>query len=78
MTTIAAGSSTPLATMSICNRDVRSLICLNPSIGKQCINFCVTTYADEIRLTVVVDSNLVPDPQVFTEYFHQQVSRDDK
>lgn len=59
--------------MSICNRDVRSLICLNPSIGRQCVNFCVTTYADEIRLAVVVDPNLIPNPQFLTDCFHEQV-----
>jgi hypothetical protein len=73
LTTLAAGSSTVLATMSICNRDVRSLICLNPSVGTPSINFCVTSYADEIRLAVIVDPNLVPDPQFFTECFNQQV-----
>jgi hypothetical protein len=75
LTTLAAGSSTTLATMSICNRDVRSLVCLNPSIGKHSINFCVTSYADEIRLAVIVDTNLVPDPQFFIECFHQQVKQ---
>jgi hypothetical protein len=75
LTTLAAGSSTTLATMSICNRDVRSLICLNPSLSKDSINFCVTSYADEVRLAVIVDPNLVPDPQFFTECFHQQVKQ---
>jgi hypothetical protein len=75
LTTIAAGSSTALATMSICNRDVRSLICLNPSLGTHSINFCVTSYADEIRLAVIVDPNLIPDPQFFTECFNQQVEK---
>jgi hypothetical protein len=74
LTTLAAGSSAAMATMSISNRDVRSLICLNPSIGTSCINFCVTSYADEIRLAVTADSNLVPDPQFFTECFNQQVN----
>ena len=74
LTTLAAGSTTPLATMSVCNRDVRSVICLNPSIGTSCINFCVTSYADEVRLAVTVDSNLIPDPQFFTECFNQQVN----
>jgi len=73
LTTIAAGSSTAFATMSICNRDVRSIICLNPSISSHAINFCVTSYADEIRLAVTVDPNLIPDPQFFTECFNQQV-----
>ncbi|CAF1052790.1 unnamed protein product [Adineta steineri] len=74
LTTITAGSSTALATISICNRDVRSLICLNPSIGTHNINFCVTTYADEIRLAVIVDPNIIPDPQFFTECFNQQLN----
>ena len=73
LTTIAAGSSTALSTMSICNRDVRSFVCLNPSTGTSCINFCVTCYSDEVRLTVVVDPNLVPHPEFFTECFNQQV-----
>jgi hypothetical protein len=73
LTTLAAGSSTAFATMSICNRDVPSLICLNPSIGTHSINFCVTSYSDEIRLAVIVDPNLVPDPQFFTECFNNQV-----
>jgi hypothetical protein len=76
LTTLAAGSSTALATMSICNRDVRSLICLNPSIGTHCMNICVTSYADEIRLAVIVDPNLIPDPQYLTECFNQQVGED--
>jgi len=61
--------------MSICNRDVRSIICLNPSVGTATINFCVTTYADEIRLTVIADPNIVPDPHFFTECFIQQVKK---
>ncbi len=75
LTTLAAGSSTALATMSVCNRDVRSLICLNPSVGTATINFCVTTYADEIRLAVIADPNIVPNPQFFTECFIQQVTK---
>jgi hypothetical protein len=61
--------------MSICNRDVRSIICLNPSVGTASINFCVTTYADEIRLAVIADPNIVPDPHFFTECFIQQVKQ---
>ncbi len=60
--------------MSVCNRDVRSLICVNPSVGTATINFCVTTYADEIRLAVIADSNIVPNPKFFTECFVQQVT----
>ena len=74
LTTIAAGSSTALSTMSICNRDVRSFVCLNPSMGTSCINFCVTCYADEVRLSVVADPQLVPHPEFFTECFNQQVN----
>ncbi|CAF4556727.1 unnamed protein product [Rotaria sp. Silwood1] len=74
LTTLAAGSSTTLATMSICNRDVRNVICLNPSIGTHSINFCVTSYADEIRLAVIVDPNLISDPEFFTTCFNQQLS----
>ncbi|CAF1287392.1 unnamed protein product [Rotaria sordida] len=74
LTTLAAGSSTTLATMSICNRDVRNVICLNPSISTHSINFCVTSYADEVRLAVVVDPNIIPDPQFFTICFNQQLS----
>jgi hypothetical protein len=74
LTTVAASTSTALATMSICNRDVRSLICLSPSIGTATINFCVTSYADEVRLAVIADANTVPDARFFTECFHQQVS----
>ncbi|CAF3433985.1 unnamed protein product [Rotaria socialis] len=73
LTTLATGSSTTLATMSICNRDVRSVICLNPSISTHSINFCVTSYADEIRLTVIVDPNLIPDAQFFTKCFNEQL-----
>jgi hypothetical protein len=73
LTTLAAGTSTALATMSICNRDIRSLICLSPSVGTASINFCVTSYADEIRLAVVVDPNIVPDPKFLTDSFIQQV-----
>lgn len=73
LTTIAAGSSTTLASMSLCNREVRSLVCLNPSIGTYSINFCVTSYSDEIRLAVSCDSTLVPNPEFFTECFIQQV-----
>lgn len=77
LTTLAAGSATTLATMSVCNRDVRSFICLNPSMGSNSINFCATSYADEIRLTVIVDPNLVPNPQFFIECFHQQVAENE-
>lgn len=73
LTTLAAGSSTTLATMSICNRDVRSLICLNPCMSSNSINFCATSYADELRLCAIVDPNLIPNPQFFTECFNQQV-----
>jgi hypothetical protein len=75
LTTLAAGSSTTLATMSLCSRDVRSVICLSPSVGTASINFCVTTYADEIRLTVISDPNIVPNPHFFTECFIQQVKK---
>ncbi len=61
--------------MSICNRDVRSLVCLNPSVGTASINFCVTSYADEIRLAVIADPNIVPNPRFFTECFNQQVKK---
>jgi hypothetical protein len=61
--------------MSVCNRDVRSLICLNPSVGTASINFCVTSYADEVRLAVIADPNIVPNPQFFTECFNQQVKK---
>ncbi|CAF0889291.1 unnamed protein product [Adineta steineri] len=74
LTTLAAGSSTALATMSICNRDVRSLICLSPCIGTASVNLCVTTYADEIRLVVIADPNVVPNLHLFTEYFSQQLT----
>ena len=73
LTSLPAGTSTSLATMSICNRDVRSLICLNPSLGRSAINFCVTSYADDIRLAVSVDPNLIPDPKFFVECFNHQV-----
>jgi len=75
LTTLAAGSSTALATISLCNRDVRSLICLNPSVGTASINFCVTSYADEIRLAVIADPNIVPNPHFFTKCFIQQVNK---
>ncbi|CAF0816091.1 unnamed protein product [Rotaria sp. Silwood1] len=74
LTSLAAGSSTALATMSICNRDVRSLICLSPSIGTASLNFCVTSYADEIRLAVIADPNIIPNPKFFTECFNQQLN----
>ncbi len=77
LTTIAAGNSTALATMSICNRDVRSLICLSPIVGTASLNLCVTTYADEIRLAVIADPNIVPNLHFFTEYFIQQVTKTD-
>ena len=75
LTTLAAGSSTTLATMSICNRDVRSIICLSPSVGTATVNFCVTSYADELRLAVIADPNIVPNPRSFTQYFIQQVMK---
>ncbi|CAF2395608.1 unnamed protein product [Rotaria sp. Silwood2] len=74
LTSLAAGSSTALATVSICNRDVRSLICLSPSIGTASLNFCVTSYADEIRLVVIADPNVIPNPRFLTECFNQQLN----
>lgn len=74
-TSLAAGNTTALATMSICNRDVRSLVCLSPSIGTASLSFCVTSYGDEIRLTVVADPNVIPNPQFFTACFLQQVKK---
>lgn len=75
LTTLAAGSSTALATMSVCNRDVRSVICLSPSVGTATVNLCVTSYADEIRLAVIADPNVVPNPKFFTQCFIQQVMK---
>ena len=74
LTSVAPASSTSLATVTICNQDVRSLICLSPSIGTASMNFCVTSYGDEIRLAVIVDPTLVPDPHFFTRCFIQQVT----
>ena len=76
LTTLAAGSSTNLATMSICNRDVRSFVCLGPMTGTASISFCVTSYADEIRLAVIADPQFVPNPKFFTECFLQQVEKE--
>ena len=75
LTTLAADSSTTLTTMSICNRNVRSIICLNPSTSTHNISFCVTSYADEIRLGVSVDPSLIPNSQFFIECFNQQVRK---
>ncbi|CAF3016503.1 unnamed protein product [Rotaria socialis] len=74
LTSIAVGNSAALATISVCNRDVRNLICFSPSIGTANINFCITTYADDIRLAVIADPNIVPNPNYFTECFIQQLT----
>ncbi|CAF0746331.1 unnamed protein product [Didymodactylos carnosus] len=73
LSTIAAGNSTALATMSILNKDVRSYICLSPSVGSCTISFCVTTYSDEIRLAVIADSNIMPDTKFITKCFIEQL-----
>lgn len=75
LTSIAAGNTTTLATISICNRDVRSFICLSPSIGAASLNFCITTYADDIRLAVVADPNVIVNPKFFTDCFIKQVKK---
>ncbi|CAF2264988.1 unnamed protein product [Rotaria magnacalcarata] len=74
LTSIAVGNSAALATVSLCSRDVRSLICFSPSIGTANINFCITTYADDIRLAVIADPNIVPNLNYFTECFIQQLT----
>ncbi|CAF0753206.1 unnamed protein product [Didymodactylos carnosus] len=73
LTTITTRNSTALATMSILNKDIRSYMCLSPSVGACTISFCVTTYSDEIRLAVIADSNIMPDVKFITKCFIEQL-----
>lgn len=70
--TLGAGDAS-LSTLSLCNRNVRSLIYFNPAICNLSLSFSIVTYGDEIRLGLQADSNVITNPELITTEFIKQV-----
>jgi hypothetical protein len=70
--TLGAGDST-LQTVSLCNRNVKNIIYFYPTACNISISFSVITYGDEVRLSLMADSNIITKPKLITREFIKQV-----
>ncbi len=70
--TLGAGDAS-LSTVSVCNRSVKSIIYFYPCVASVPISFSVMTYGDEVRMTLVADSNIITNPELITNEFNTQV-----
>ena len=70
--TLGAGDSS-LQTVSLCNRNVKNIIYFYPTACNISISFSVITYGDEVRLSLMADSNIITKPKLITREFIKQV-----
>lgn len=71
--TLGAGDAS-LSTVSVCNRNVKSIIYFYPSVSRVSISFSIMTYGDEVRLALVADSRIISCPEVITKEFNKQLT----
>ena len=70
--TLGAGDAS-LATASLCNRNVKNIIYFYPPICDLSISFSIVTYGEEVRMSLVADSNIITHPKLITAEFIRQV-----
>jgi hypothetical protein len=70
--TLGAGDNT-LSTVSLCNKNVRNILFVYPTLCKLSISFSIITYGDEVRLTLLADSDIIKHPEQITQEFNKQV-----
>lgn len=70
--TLGAGDST-LSTVSLCNKNVRNILFIYPTLCKISISFSIITYGDEVRLCLLADSDIIKNPDQITKEFIKQV-----
>lgn len=70
--TLGAGDSS-LATVSLCNRNVRNIIYFYPTVCNVSTSVSIVTYGDEVRLSLMADSDIITNPEFITTEFIKQV-----
>jgi hypothetical protein len=70
--TLGAGD-TSLSTVSLCNKNVRNMLFVYPTMCKIAISFSIITYGDEVRLCILSDSDIIKNPDQITDEFIKQV-----
>jgi diacylglycerol O-acyltransferase / wax synthase len=61
----------PRETLYLAGRPVREIFFWVPQAGRVGIGISICSYAGEVRLGVVTDAGLVPDPEVLVAGFHE-------
>lgn len=73
VSTLGAGDGSSLATVSVLNQNVKNLIHFYPTVSNVPLSFSITTYADEVRLCLLVDPNVITNPDFITNQFIKKV-----
>ena len=71
--TISA-SNQSLSSLTIANRNIKSLFYFHPAIANIALSCSIITYGDEVRLSIISDSGVVLNPKFLTDEFNKQVS----
>lgn len=69
---LGAGDAS-LATASLCNRNVRNLFFIWPTVCQMAASFTFATYGDEARLVLLADPDVLSNPDFIVNEFIKQV-----
>jgi hypothetical protein len=74
VSTLGVGDES-LSTLSLCNRNIKSIIYAYPNVCNVAISFSIITYGDEVRLSLVTNNDIIPQPNLIVSEFKKQVNR---
>ena len=71
--TLGAADLSSFANATLCNRNVKNIIYFYPPVCDISISVSVVTYGEEVRMSLVADSNVITHPKLITNEFIKQV-----
>lgn len=71
--TLGAGDAS-LATVSLCNRNVKNIIYFYPTVCDISTSYSIMTYGDEVRLSLITDTDVITNPKFIIKEFNKQVN----
>ena len=74
VTAVIANLPGPSAPLTLASHQVRSLLYWTPPREHVGVSISILTYADQLRIAVIADKAVLPDPEIITKDFNQQVN----
>ena len=70
-----SASNQSLSTLTIANKNIKNLFYFHPAIANIALSCSIITYGDEVRLSIVSDTGVIPNPKFLTYEFINQVNK---